>query len=155
MAQDRVAVLNFPCIRRDSLAAVGRPSWHHHGHFHARKFLLGLAWLSMFRENIDFLTVMFVFPSMIRPASTSFCTIAEFLLLLAPTSAHDPAVVDIPRSAALTKQSFPVVRMRSQTFRTETGARNCFAPSTQQVSRVACCARGLRASLRLAWQLSR
>lgn len=48
MAQYRLAVLDLPGIRRDGLATVARPSWHHHGHFHARELLLGLAWLYVF-----------------------------------------------------------------------------------------------------------
>lgn len=49
---------------------------------------------------------MFPFPSIIKPASIRVCAIAEFFAVLAPTKAHDPKVVLMPRSAAVIKLSY-------------------------------------------------
>lgn len=48
---------------------------------------------------------MLVFPKMIKPASISFCAMPEFFAAFAPRKAKDPAVVGMPSSCDVTKQS--------------------------------------------------
>lgn len=51
-------------------------------------------------------TVILAFPIIIRPESINNCAMTEFLLALAPTNAHDPAVLLIPRLDAVMKLSY-------------------------------------------------